>query len=493
MKFQFMVMFLFSIINFIGAQENKKPNILFIAIDDLRPELNCYGENHMVTPNIDKIAERDILFNNAYCQQAVCSPSRNSLLTGLRPDAIGIYDLYTFFRTKIPNVVTIPQQFKLHGYKTESVGKIFHTSHGNRNDTLSWNKTHNLRKFLKKIKKINSGDTTDLQSDFPKIIGKKLPFHSSEAPEEDMTDAIISKIGVQRLKILSKADKPFFLAVGFMKPHLPFVAPKKYWNLYDASKIKIPERKSPIGIPVFSMTNFGELRKYHGIPKEIESKYLSENLSRKLIHGYRASVSMIDNQVGKLFNTLKDLNIIDNTIIILWGDHGFKLGDYGLWCKHSNCELDTRAPLIISAPGFKKGIKTNSITEFVDIYPTLCELAGIDVPNEVEGKSLVPILKNPLEEVKKFAVSQYPKGKELGYDHKREIMGYTITDGKYRYIKWQSYEDENKVYAEELYNHKDDRLSHRNLANEKQFEKILIYLRENLKVELSGHKKYSSL
>ena len=489
MKFQFFLFFLFSSNCFIVAQQIDRPNILFIGVDDLRPELNCYGESHMITPNIDRIALRGTLFNNAYCQQAVCSPSRNSLLTGLRPDKIGIYDLFTFFRSKIPNAVTIPQMFKLNGYQTESVGKIFHTSHGNYNDTLSWNKIHDITKILKKIKRLRNGDTTDLQSSYPKINGKKLPFYASPAPEKQMTDAVISKIAVQRLKILSKTRRPFFLAVGFVKPHLPFVAPKKYWNLYNASEIKIPKRISPNNIPDFSLNNSGELRKYHGIPQTKESIYLSNELSRKLIHGYRASVSFIDSQIGKLLNTLENNNLIENTVIIIWGDHGFKLGEFGLWCKHSNCELDTRAPLIISAPGFKKGEKTDAITEFIDIYPTLCDLAGFEIFNGLDGKSLLPILKNPNENVKEFAISQYPRGKDLGYDHKKEIMGYSITDGNLRYISWQLYENKNKILAEELYSLDSVRSSHINLVNVKEYKNKLIFMRNSLQTQLLNSKK----
>ena len=273
---------------------------------------------------------------------------RNSLLTGLRPDALGVYDLYTFFRQKTPEVVTLPQLFKEQGYRTERMGKIYHTGHGNRDDSLSWSVTGwNMGAEVDKLVKIQRGDTLGLERDFPTIDGRKLPFYRSNEPEDHMSDAIIANRAVERLHALK--DSTFFLAVGFIKPHLPFVAPKKYWDLYDPKRIGIPEREEPQGMAPMAMASFGELRKYHDIPAEGD---LDDATSRQLIHGYYAAVSMIDYQLGKLLDALEKLDLMKNTIIVLWGDHGWKLGEYGNWCKHSNMELDTRAPLFISAPEF---------------------------------------------------------------------------------------------------------------------------------------------
>jgi iduronate 2-sulfatase len=462
----------------------KRPNVLFIAVDDLRTEINCFGANHMHTPNIDRLAEQGIIFERAYCQQSVCAPSRNSLLTGLRPDAMGIYDLQTFFRKKVPDVVTLPQHFKNSGYQVEGMGKIYHTGHGNSNDELSWSVPYwNVGKERNKLDKITRGDTIGLESDFPTLNGKKLPWYCSSQPEKNMTDAMIANHAVERITALK--DSAFFLAVGFVKPHLPFVAPKKYWDLYDSNTIKIPIRKAPVGMPEFALHNFGELRKYHGIPAE---GFLDDKTSRKLIHGYYASVSMIDAQVGKLLDALEENGLTENTIIVFWGDHGWKLGEYGGWCKHTNFEMDTNAPLIFSVPWMEKGLITESLAEFVDIYPTLSELVEIEIPDHLEGQSLVPILQDPSEEVNKVAISQYPRGKSLGYDHKSELMGYSIRMGNYRFTRWQKYENPQEIVAFELYDHSTSNISKENLANQKKYTKNIKELNKLLDKELSKYK-----
>jgi iduronate 2-sulfatase len=464
--------------------EQQKPNILFIAVDDLRTELNCYGEQHMHTPNIDRLAAQGTLFERAYCQQAVCAPSRNSLMTGLRPDALGIYDLQTFFREKVPGVITLPQHFINNGYHAEGMGKIYHTGHGNSDDSLSWSIPRwNMREKIGQLEKITRGDTVGLERDFPMINGLKLPWYSSPQPEEHMTDAMVAAHAVERIAALK--DSAFFLAVGFVKPHLPFVAPKKYWDLYDPDQIQIPERKVPGGMPEVALHNFGELRKYHGIPAEGP---LDDETSRNLIHGYYASVSMIDAQVGKLLDALEENGLMDNTIIVLWGDHGWKLGDYGGWCKHTNMEMDVNAPLIFSAPGMNQGQSTQSLAEFVDIYPTLCDLAGLDKPSHLEGQSLLPIIQNPLAEVNKVAISQYPRGQSLGYDQKSELMGYSIRTNRYRFTRWQKYENPDEVVALELYDHSALKTAEVNLATLQQYEDTVAQLNMLMDDELSKYK-----
>lgn len=456
------------------AQIQQKKNVLFIAVDDLRPELACYGATYMKTPNIDKLARQGMLFENAYCQQAVCAPSRNSIMTGLRPDAMNIYDLGTFFRTTVPDVVTLPQQFKEQGYVTEAVGKIYHLGHGNKDDKLSWSApSWNYKEEINNLKKISKGDTVGLESDFPRLAGKNLPYYKSNAPEAQMTDAVIARIAIERMKTLQ--GKPFFMAVGFKNPHLPFVAPKKYWDLYNPNTINIPKRKAPQGASEYAISAWsGELNKYHGISKYKKDQYLPDELSRNLIHGYYASVSMIDAQIGKLLSALEEMGLRENTIIVLWGDHGWKLGEYGTWAKHSNTELDTRSPLIISAPNYSKAKKTTSLAELVDIYPTLCELAGIETPDYLQGESLVPILKDPKQSVKEIAISQYPRGKALKNDPtKREVMGYSITDGRYRFTRWQSYKNPEVILDKELYDHAKGRIDSKNLARSSKYRTIL--------------------
>jgi iduronate 2-sulfatase len=469
----------------------QKPNVLFIAVDDLRPQLNCYGASRMHTPNIDRLAQKGTLFQRAYCQQAVSAPSRNSLLTGLRPDALGIYDLATFFRTKVPDVITLPENFRMNGYQTETIGKIFHTSHGNKDDARSWSvPSWDLRKIKGSVEKITHGDTTGLESDYPRVNNVQLPYYCSDAPEENMSDAIISRIGVERIKALK--DTTFFLAVGFYKPHLPFVAPRKYWDLYDPDDIIIPDRKHPEGMSPYALissTSAGEVKSYYGIP---QNGLLDDETSRKLIHAYYAAVSMIDAQVGKLLNALEETGLAENTIIILWGDHGWKLGEYGAWAKHSNMEFDTNAPLIISAPGYRDGTRTSSLSEFTDIYPTLCDLAALSKPGHLEGKSLLPILKNPKASVHEVAISQYPRGKSLGYDNKLEIMGYSMRTDKYRYTRWRKYENPDEIIDIELYDHSGGKLAKENLARKPGFKKKVDKLDKQLTRELSRYKLLKS-
>lgn len=461
-----------------------KPNVLFIAVDDLRPELSCFGKPQMKTPNFDRLATMGVSFSHAYCQQAVCAPSRNSLLTGLRPDAIGIYDLYTFFRKKQPDVITLPQHFKNNGYHTESMGKIYHTGHGNSNDSESWSVPHwNMGDEVSKLKKIVHGDTTDLERDFPKVNGVQLPWYCSNAPENNMTDAMIANHAVTRIKALN--GKPFFLAVGFIKPHLPFVSPKKYWDLYDPAKIVIPDRNTPENMYPLGLANFGELRKYHGIQAKGP---LNDEQSKNMIHGYYAAVSMIDAQLGKLLDALEENKLLENTIVVLWGDHGWKLGEYGEWCKHSNMEMDVNAPLFIAAPSMVKGEITSSLAEFVDIYPTLCELAGLQLPNHLEGQSLVPVLKDTKAKVKDIAISQYPRGKSLGYDRKSEIMGYSLRTENYRFTSWQKYENSDEIVAVELYDHsKGNAVARENLANHPDYQTMVKELSAKLKNELQKY------
>ena len=487
MKNKFFYLILITFIYSCSTNRNafeEKLNVLFIAVDDLRPELNCYGATHIKSPNFDRLAEISTVFNQAYCQQAVCAPSRNSLMTGLRPDATGIYDLYTFFRTKVPDVITLPQHFKNHGYYTERIGKIYHLGHGNQEDSLSWSQP---AAKMWRPDPISRGDTVGLERDYPSIDGKRLPYYKSREPDDHMSDVISTDYAVKRINELR--DSTFFFAVGFSKPHLPFVAPEKYWELYDPDQIEIPERKVPEGMPAMALHQFGELRKYHDIPAE---GLLDDEKTRNLIHGYYAAVSMIDAQIGKLLDALENNSLMDKTIIVLWGDHGWKLGEYGGWCKHTNFELDTRAPLLISDPENRVAQKTNSLAEFVDIYPTICEMAGLLLPGHLEGESLVPILKDPAAVVNQMAISQYPRGKQLGYDRKHELMGYSMRYGDFRFTRWQKYENQNEVVAMELYDHSKGPLAVENLANNPAYEHQVDELNELLSTELAKYKLLKS-
>ncbi len=423
-------------------------NVLFIAVDDLRPELGCYGKDDIHSPNIDRLAREGLLFERAYCQQAVCSPSRTSLLTGLRPDATQVYDLQTHFRQTVPNVVTLPQHFKQNGYYAEWWGKIYHaalldspswTTQGKRYEPES-----NWRAYV-----LEESNRLAAQNK-----GGGPPYESAAVADNAYPDGKIAESAIQALHRLK--DKPFFLAVGFYKPHLPFNAPQRYWDMYDPAAIPLPEMTSPPqGAPDVALTNWGELRAYSLIPAQ---GGLDEAMTRKLIHGYRACVSYTDAQVGKLLDALDRLDLRKNTIVILWGDHGWKLGDYGDWCKHTNFEIDTRVPMIISVPGMQaKGKKSPALVEFVDIYPTLSELAGLPLPDHLQGKSFVSLLDDPEKEWKEAALSQYPR-------QNGEVMGYSMRTDTYRFTRWQRQDKTRQVVAIELYKHEDDPLVQNNLA-----------------------------
>jgi iduronate 2-sulfatase len=444
-----------------AAEPAKKLNVLFISVDDLKPALACAGDPVARTPNIDRLARRGTVFTRAYCQQAVCSPSRSSLMTGRRPDSTKVYDLVTHFRKALPDVVTLSQHFKQHGYYAHGVGKIFHSGY---NDEPSWSvpwegtKGRNFgpvgMKLLGELKakaKANKEDETRVRG---------LPFEAPEVEDNTLNDGWTAERAIEIMKSRKGKAEPFFLAVGFLKPHLPFVAPKKYWDLYDPAKLPVAESADPPkDAPKFAPQFGGELRAYHEIPK---SGPIPKDTARKLVHGYYAAVSYMDAQVGRLLDSLREQGLDENTVIILWGDHGWHLGDHGMWCKHTNYELATRAALLMSRPGQKvTGKATDALVEFVDIYPTLSEVCGLPKPVGVEGFSFAPLLDDPKQPWKKAAFSQYPRGsKETG-----PLMGYAVRTDHYRYVEWRK-KDGSEVVARELYDHRADPNEDRNIAGD---------------------------
>ncbi len=452
------------------------PNVLLILVDDLRPELNCYGADHIISPSIDALARESVLFTRAYTQQAVCAPSRNTLMTGLRPDELGITDLATFFRTKAPDVVTLSQHFLQNGYQSEGMGKVYHTGHGNQNDTLSWSIPHwKSSRIVNERDPISSGDTTRLHTSIPLINGKKIPWLRSQMSEQKHTDALVTSHAIERMEALK--DTSFFLAVGLVKPHLPFVAPAKYWDLYDASKISVPVPDKPDHYPPYAFSGWGELRKYHGIPAEGR---LRDEDTKSMIHGYYACVSFIDAQVGRMIEKLKELDLYDNTIIVLWGDHGWKLGEYGDWCKHTNYELDTRIPLMVRVPGeeYRKGWSTDAIVETVDIYPTLCELAGLELPEHLQGSSFNEALKDTVKNWEDVAFSQYPRSAVIDGE-KIRIMGYSMRTSEYRLTRWINIETRETLDME-FYDHSTPLPEMINLAAMDHYKDIVPILNQRL-------------
>ena len=453
------------------AAEKERLNVLMIAVDDLRPELACYGVRDIRTPNIDRLARSGVLFNRAYCQQAVCSPSRTSLLTGLRPDTTQVFDLETHFRLTIPGTVTLPEHFKNNGYHAQGLSKIYH---GGLDDPQSWSVPHwapALRQYAnpetladmeKRRQQLRAQgrrvNAQVLQSD-PKTgtalkvrtgINVKGPaWEAANVPDNALIDGATAQRAVETLRQIK--DKPFFLAVGFLKPHLPFVAPKKYFDMYPLETTRLaPNPQPPQDAPDIALTNWAELRGYTDIPRQGP---LSDVKARELRRAYYAATSYTDAQIGKVIDELERLGLRDRTVIVLWGDHGWQLGEHGLWCKHTNFDIAARAPLIVSAPRGSKGAKTDALAEFVDIYPTICELAGLPVPANLEGRSLAPVVRDAKRSVNTAAFSQYPRGK---------VMGRSIRTDNYRYTEWA--EPGKAPEAVELYDHRTDPDENVNIA-----------------------------
>jgi iduronate 2-sulfatase len=457
----------FAAVNLARAAQTHRPNVLFIVVDDLRTELGCYGCDYIKSPKIDQLAARGMVFERAYCQQAVCSPSRSSLLTGTRPDTTKVWDLKTHFRAALPDVVTLQQNFKDHGYFVQGLGKIFH---GGYDDPPSWSvpwrnpkaPTYSLpaNVALNAAKMEGEPDDPVAASHAPGTRGPA--FECADVPDNTYRDGKVADLAVSTLRELSKQEEPFFLAVGFIKPHLPFVSPKKYWDLYDPSKIQLaPNPFRAKDSPDYAILPGGELRQYHGVP----AGHIPDDLARQLKHAYYAGVSYTDAQVGKVLDELDRLGLRTNTIVILWGDHGWKLGEHDAWCKHSNAENDTNAPLILSVPGMENaGAHSTALVEFVDVYPTLCELAGLPLPNHLEGTSFKPLLDNPKRSWKSAAFSQYPR---LGNNAGRgPLMGYSMRTDRYRFTVWVNRADHTKADAVELYDHQKDPQENTNIAKD---------------------------
>lgn len=458
----------------------ERPNVLFIAVDDLRPDLGCYGNPVVKTPNLDRLAARGTVFDHAYCQQAVCSPSRSSIMTGRRPDATRVYDLVTHFRTANPDLVTLPQHFKNHGYYCAAMGKIYHPGY---EDGRSWNAPHwypsgqtvdtdpvdwNKRiatKASSGVQEYSAAAQAEQESNRKRGGGPKAKgpaFEISPKNDEELPDGATAVEAVKRLAMLKKGKQPFFLAVGFIKPHLPFVAPKKYWDLYDPAKIPGPATDHlPEGAPPFAGHDNGELHSYTNIPK---GNPIGQDLAQQLRHGYYAAISFMDAQVGRVLDALEKEGLADNTVIVLWGDHGWQLGDHGLWHKHTNFELATRAPLLVSMPRqATAGKHCPAPVEFVDVYPTLADVCGLPAPAGVHGISLKPLLMDPTASVKEIAISQYPRGGEATGG--KSLMGYSIRDTRWRLTLWKNRSD-NSTVATELYDEQNDPAETVNVATQ---------------------------
>lgn len=447
-----------------GVPNADAPNVLFIVVDDLRPQLGCYGNGFIQSPNIDGLASGGVTFTRAYCQQALCNPSRASLMTGLRPDTLRVYDIRTHFRTTTPDAVTLPQHFKNQRYHTQGLSKVYHAT---LQDDGSWTAPWWGPDYLV-MERAGLGLRPD----------ERAPAsRSMDVPDEGLPDGETAQRACGLLGELR--DKPFFLAVGFRKPHLPFMAPRRYFDLYPAESIATaPNPFAPANAPAVALHNSEELRGYQGIAKQGP---LPEDQARELIRGYYACVSYVDAQVGRLLRRLEELGLDKRTIVILWGDHGYHLGEHGLWTKHTNFEEAVRAPLIVRAPNHTRpGAKTNALVEFVDVYPTLTELAGLPARAELEGTSFAPLLEAPDRPWKTAAFSQYPRNVEgVG-----PVMGHSMRTDRYRFTEWRGTEKD--FLARELYDHEADPGENLNLAGMPENQSIVAQLSAELQAGWKG-------
>lgn len=433
------------------AQEvTASPNVLLIFVDDLKPALGCYGDMVAQTPSIDRLAQRGVLFESAYCNQAICSPSRISLMTGLRPQTLGIYNLTTHFRLAAPDAVTVAQSFLNHGYQTQAMGKILHPG---LEDPPSWSIPP-----WEPYKESSSGNN-----------GRGPATRAAIVDDDAYDDGKIAAEAVERIQQAALApEQPFFIAVGFHKPHLPFSAPQKYWDLYDPATLPMPQSlQPPLGAPSYAANDSSELRQYSDMPAQGP---ISETDARKLIHGYYAATSYVDAQVGKVLDALDNTTAADNTIVVLWGDHGWHLGDHGFWCKHSNYEQATRIPLIISSPGCAQGQKSTSLMETVDIYPTLCELAGVIPPGRLDGTSFAGVVNSPTVAIRESIIHVYPRGR---------LIGRAIRTDQYRMVEWKEAGAPIETAEYELYDYQSDPQETANLAE--SLPDVLTNLKEILR------------
>ncbi len=394
----------------ISQEQTKKQNILFISIDDFRPKISSYGETKMITPNIDKLASEGLQFNNAYTNIAVCGASRASLMTGIRPSLNRFNDFSTRAQDDTPQAISLNQLFMDNGYETISYGKIYHHSDDFQQHWSEKDKGQIQSDFQdpKSIERVNNAEKGEYGN-------KNLTYEYPDVDDYAYNDGKITQNAIHKLKVLKEDDQPFFMAVGYVSPHLPFIQPKKYWDMYDHDSIQLADNSyqpenSPF-IAIEAQHNSAELRKnYLDIPAQGK---LDDDLARNLIHGYYASVSYMDALIGELIKELDDLGLRDNTTIILWSDHGYFLGEHGFWCKHSTFHEAVKIPFIMSSPGYAKNQITDSFTELVDVYPTLCELANITPPTYIHGKSLTPVLKNPSIQLKDEIYTRYKQGEAV--------------------------------------------------------------------------------
>ncbi len=493
MKNCFTVFLLIGLLTSIGCggfvKEHKKYNVLFISVDDLRPSLGVYGDPIVKSPFIDQLASEGITFREAFCQSAVCAPSRASLMTGLRPDSTRVWHLGDKFREINPETVTMPQYFSKFGYHTVNLGKIFHNYMP---DSISWDEP-DLRpaRYLQEDWLKRDGETFYISEEVHKSqvikrdsLLKLRPvryadgwntgpaWEAADVHDTMYYDGAQNELTKKTLTRLSQSEDPFFMGLGYFRPHLPFTVPKRYWDMYDRDEIPLANNPyMPEGAPMLTMNSMYELRHYDGfnhIGHPTSDFTMNEDTARILRQGYYASVSYVDKLIGDVIAHLKEIGIYDNTIIVVWGDHGWKLGDHNSWGKMTNFNIDLKVPIIIRSPDQdNRGVQTHAITELVDLFPTVCEMAGIAVPDYIQGRSLVPLMQDPDQEWKRAAFSQFHRRPKVSADGKR-YMGYSLNTKAYHYIEWYSWDHETGTRGElkevELYDRTLDPYEKKNIA-----------------------------
>ena len=455
------------------AVSEDKPNILFISVDDLAASLGCYGDLIAKTPHIDRLAATGVRFDRAYNQLPLCNPTRASVMTGMRPDRIKVYDLDRHFRDEVPDAVTLSQQFMKSGYFAARVGKIYHynvpASIGTDgfDDPPSWLLTVNPKGRDK--------DEEDLifNAEPHRKISAALSWLAAEGTDEEQTDGMIT---TEAIKIMEeKKDEPFFLGVGFFRPHTPYVAPKKYFNMYPIEEMRLPY--APVGdrddIPTAAFA--------HNCP--IPNYNLERDILLGALRSYYACVSFVDAQVGRLLDALDDLGIADNTIVVFWSDHGYHLGEHnGIWQKRTLFEQGARSPLIIRDPkAAGNGTASPRVVEFIDIYPTLTEAARIETPSDLDGKSLAPLLENPIVDWNGHAITQILRPADDRLE--TAVMGCSIRTDRWRYTEWAE-----GASGIELYDHWADPMEFNNLALNptKKNQTVIDRLQPLLRAKASG-------
>jgi iduronate 2-sulfatase len=423
----------------------KRPNVLLILVDDLKPALGTYGDRTAITPNMDRLAQRGVRFDLAYANEAVCAPSRINLMSGARSTSSGIYNFGMNLRDYMPDAVTLPDHFMRAGYHTESMGKVYHIGHGTVGDTAGWSVPHHKDKVIEYVDPASTGGVATQEEAlfeeipvpegdpfaFARTLARGAAWEMPDVADDAYADGRTAARATERLAALKTSRQPFFLAVGFARPHLPFSVPKRYWDMYDPARLPMPQfEQLPEGAPAYTDKQGGEINAYREPPQGVRGDQFPPELKRQLLHGYYAGVSYVDAQIGKVLEALERNGLAENTVVVLWGDHGYHLGDHGIWTKHTNLEQATRIPLIFAGPGIVRGQETGQLAETVDIYPTLAALAALPAPTgpqPIDGTSLAPVLRDTKARVRDYAYHAYPRPGRLGQ---------AIRTDRYRLVRW---------------------------------------------------------